>query len=57
MLIGYDRRCSTSGMFVGAKIDDTLRRKPIYSFTSRLNKSCNILIVNICKYKIDLIIE
>ncbi len=51
--MGYDRRYSVSGMFVGANIDafDTLRRKVVFNFTNRLQASNNKLIVIICKYR------
>lgn len=52
-LMGYDRRCSASGMFVGANIDafDILRRKVVFNFTNRLQASNNKLIVILYKYR------
>ncbi len=53
MLMGYNRRCSASGMFVGADIDNcnTLRRKYVYSFTSRLQSSNNNIIYQLYNYR------
>ena len=52
-LMGYDRRCSASGMFVNAHIDsfNTLRRKCIYRFTNRLELSQNMVLRNIYNYR------
>ena len=45
-LLGYDKRCSASGMFVNERVDnfETRKRRLIYSFKNRLYSSENYLI-------------
>ncbi len=50
--MGFNRRCSASGMFVGADIDSfsIIRRKYVYTFSQCLNSCTNSLIQNLYHY-------
>ena len=45
-MMGYGRFCSASGMFVQCNIDnfETIRRRYIYGFKSRLQESNNYIV-------------